>query len=187
MHPVLIDSPHLPSYGFCLVLALTIAWWVARCRAGRADVAAWKLDLLAPIVVASGLVGSVCFGFLQDLAERSAVGGSRVLFGGLLVSVAVGGCNPGRCVRLDDVTDAMKIKQRRMGIGVRAREVRAGPHAGNSERPCEPPRVGRIIPGGAPRGCERDQPPGTDPERGFELLPRVQAGGRPGLARPSAP
>jgi phosphatidylglycerol---prolipoprotein diacylglyceryl transferase len=89
MYPWLLHHPPLSTYGICLVLALGAAWLWARARARHAAVAPWRIDLLVPILIASGLLGAWLLGRLTDALTGMAVH-SSVLVGALLLSTAAG-------------------------------------------------------------------------------------------------
>ncbi len=69
-------------YGAFLLAALVAGWWVAR-RHGEIDPV--HVDRMAPLVVAAGLAGALLLGWIGG-----GPGGSRSLFGALLLAVAAG-------------------------------------------------------------------------------------------------
>lgn len=89
MHPWLIHSPPISSYGACIVAGLVLAWMWARFRARAAGVEPSHIDLLMPVLVGTGLLGAWVFGMWTDSATGEEAGG-MVLVGSLLVATAVG-------------------------------------------------------------------------------------------------
>ena len=90
MHPIILDHPTITAYGLMLLLGLIAAWALARRNARLTAVDVSHLDLLAPLLVAAGLVGAVLFGFLTDaLALGDPVHG-RVLYGALIAATLTG-------------------------------------------------------------------------------------------------
>ena len=69
-------------YGAFLLAALVAGWWVAR---RGAEVDPVHVDRMAPLLVASGLVGAWLLGWMGG-----GPGGSRALFGALLLAVGAG-------------------------------------------------------------------------------------------------
>lgn len=89
MYPTLVSIPWLKSYGAMLLLAWAIGWWIARRRARTLGIPSWKIDWLVPLLLISTALGTRLAGrFCQTLSE--GVGNDRVLYGGLLLAVAVG-------------------------------------------------------------------------------------------------
>jgi len=72
----------LTVYGAFLLAALVAGWWIAR-RYGEIDPV--HVDRMAPLLVASGLVGAWALGWVGG-----GPGGSRSLFGALLLAVGAG-------------------------------------------------------------------------------------------------
>jgi phosphatidylglycerol:prolipoprotein diacylglycerol transferase len=70
------------AYGCALLAALVLGWAVAR---RRAEIDRAHVDRLAPLVVAAGLSGAFALGWLGG-----GPGGSRGLFGALVLGVAAG-------------------------------------------------------------------------------------------------
>ena len=72
----------MTAYGAFLLAALALGWWVAR---RRAEIDAFHVDRMAPLLVATGLVGAWLLGWVGG-----GPGGNRALFGALLLSVGAG-------------------------------------------------------------------------------------------------
>lgn len=89
MYPLLWEHPPITAYGAMIVLGLVVAWILARSLARRAGVAPSLIDLLAPILTATGLLGAALFGWLTDRATAAPVHGG-VLLGSLLLATAAG-------------------------------------------------------------------------------------------------
>ena len=92
MHPWLLHHPPLSTYGTCLVAALLAAWLWARSRARRAALDPSRIDLLLPLLLATGLLGAWAFGLLTDALTGQAPGETHtaVLVGSLLLATAAG-------------------------------------------------------------------------------------------------
>ncbi len=89
MHPWLFQTPPISTYGTVIVAGFIAAWLWARRRAHAAGVDSSRVDLLMPVLLASGLLGAWLFGKLTDaLTDETAE--SAVLVGSLLVSTAAG-------------------------------------------------------------------------------------------------
>ncbi len=89
MYPTLVSVPWFKSYGAMLLLAWGVGWWVARRRARRLGIPSWKIDWLVPLLLISTALGTRLGGrFCQTLS--GGAGNDRVLYGGLLLAVAVG-------------------------------------------------------------------------------------------------
>jgi len=72
-----------------LLLAWGIGWWVARRRARRLGIQAWHIDWLVPLLLIGTALGTRLAGrFCQTLS--GGAGNDRVLYGGLLLAVALG-------------------------------------------------------------------------------------------------
>ena len=89
MHPWLLTSPPISTYGVCIVLALIAAWLWLRWRAGRAGIEASRMDLLMPLVAGTGLLGAWLFGKIADRVLGSD-DHAAVLVGSLLLATAAG-------------------------------------------------------------------------------------------------
>jgi len=75
----------MTAYGALLLAALVLGWWVARRRARYERIDPVHVDRMAPLLVASGLLGAWLLGW-----TGGGPGGSRALFGALLLSVGAG-------------------------------------------------------------------------------------------------
>ena len=89
MHPWLLHHPPVSTYGTCLVAALLAAWAWARHRAAQARVDPSRIDLLLPLLLATGLLGAWSFGLLTD-ALTGTPAHSAVLVGSLILATAAG-------------------------------------------------------------------------------------------------
>jgi phosphatidylglycerol:prolipoprotein diacylglycerol transferase len=74
----------LTVYGAFLLAALVAGWWVARRRARHEGIDPVHVDRMAPLLVASGLIGAWALGWVGG-----GLGG-RSLFGALLLAVGAG-------------------------------------------------------------------------------------------------
>ena len=86
MHPQLVSSPPIPSYGAMLLLAWGIGWWLTRRRARRFGIASWQVDWLMPLLLVSAGVGSRLASSWSQLLLGGAAN-DRMLYGGLLLAV----------------------------------------------------------------------------------------------------
>ena len=86
MHPILLHSPRVTSYGAAVLVALLIGWCWTRRRARGAGVDPAHIDVMGPLLVACGLGGAWVMG--------APLGEGRVLWGGLIggVAAAIGYC-----------------------------------------------------------------------------------------------
>jgi phosphatidylglycerol:prolipoprotein diacylglycerol transferase len=75
-----MDSPRVTSYGAMLLIALVIGWGWTRLRARGSGIDPRHVDVMAPLLVASGLAGA--------WAAGAALGEGRMLWGGLILAVA---------------------------------------------------------------------------------------------------
>jgi len=88
MTPGAIWWPSFHAYGFLLVAAWALGWWLARRRARRLGIAAWHIDWLSPVLLVGSALGARWGGRVsQFLADGAA--NDRVLFGGLLAAVGL--------------------------------------------------------------------------------------------------
>lgn len=83
MHPILLDSPRITSYGLLMVLAIVIGWIMGRRNAAAMGLAAGVFDLMVPLVIGAALLGIW-------IGERFLGTGDRVLYLGLLPATAAG-------------------------------------------------------------------------------------------------
>jgi phosphatidylglycerol:prolipoprotein diacylglycerol transferase len=74
----------MTAYGALVLAALVLGWWVAR---RGAEIDRGHVDRMAPLVVASGLLGAWSLGWIAG-----GPGGSRALFGALVAGVAAAIC-----------------------------------------------------------------------------------------------
>jgi phosphatidylglycerol:prolipoprotein diacylglycerol transferase len=88
MHPWLLTTPPVSSYGACLVTAVIAAWLLTRSNARRRGLDASHVDLLVPLLVVAGIAGAWGFG----LWTRAVTGteGGLVLAGAMVVPTVVG-------------------------------------------------------------------------------------------------
>jgi phosphatidylglycerol:prolipoprotein diacylglycerol transferase len=89
MHPWLLTSPPISTYGTCIVLALIATWIWLRGRAARAAIEPSRIDLLMPHLAGTGLAGAWLFGKLADRAVGTD-DHAAVLVGSLLLATAAG-------------------------------------------------------------------------------------------------
>jgi len=85
----------ITSWGALVTLGLIAGWWLARRSARRMGVDPSHVDLLSPVMAASGLGGAVILGMLAqmmgvDVAAGVSAHGGRVLYGAMLMAVGVG-------------------------------------------------------------------------------------------------
>jgi phosphatidylglycerol:prolipoprotein diacylglycerol transferase len=73
------------AYGPFLLAALALGWWIARRRARREQIDPVHVDRMAPLLVASGLLGAWLLGWVGG-----GPGGNRALLGALLLGVGAG-------------------------------------------------------------------------------------------------
>lgn len=88
MYPLLLESPRVTAYGAALAAAVVLAWFTARRAARRTDVDPLHIDLLAPLLIAGGLLGAWAFGRLADATDAASVHG-RSQIGALSAPVLV--------------------------------------------------------------------------------------------------
>jgi phosphatidylglycerol:prolipoprotein diacylglycerol transferase len=89
MFPWLLHFPAISTYGTVIAAGFVAAWLWARRRARAAGVEVSRVDLLMPLLLATGLLGAWLFGKLTDTLTDEA-SDSAVLVGSLLVSTAAG-------------------------------------------------------------------------------------------------
>ncbi len=70
MHPWLLHFPPITAYGACIVAGLLAAWLWGRRRARTASVDPSHIDLLLPVLIATGLLGRVALRRLDRFRHR---------------------------------------------------------------------------------------------------------------------
>jgi phosphatidylglycerol:prolipoprotein diacylglycerol transferase len=89
MHPWLLHSPPVSTYGAVIVAGFAAAWLWARTRARADGVEPSRVDLLMPLLLGMGLIGAWAFGRLAAALTHEA-SESAVLIGSLLVCTLAG-------------------------------------------------------------------------------------------------
>ena len=94
MYPNFTGLPWVTSYGVFLVTSLTLWWWLSRRQARRAGLDCSHVDLLAPLIILGGMLGSKFFGIIspndiQISGDQYIVAGRLRLFGWILMGIVV--------------------------------------------------------------------------------------------------
>jgi phosphatidylglycerol:prolipoprotein diacylglycerol transferase len=89
MYPWLMTNPPVPAYGAFLVLAVVCAWLLARRQARQRGLDPSHVDILVPLLMASGVVGAWLFGLWTRQLTGSAAGG--LVLAGALVACTLAG------------------------------------------------------------------------------------------------
>ena len=95
MHRVLLHSPHISSYSFCLLLGFLAGFFLARWNAKRTGLPGRHVDNLTLLLVITGLTGARIFSWLfyfpPGIGFWRALyypGGGLVFYGGVVFGVA---------------------------------------------------------------------------------------------------
>jgi phosphatidylglycerol:prolipoprotein diacylglycerol transferase len=94
MYPNFTALPWATSYGVFLITGLALWWWLARVQAKSRELDCSHVDLLAPLIILGGVLGSKFFGVIspndiQISGDQYIVAGRLRLFGWILMGIVV--------------------------------------------------------------------------------------------------
>ena len=94
MYPNFTALPWAASYGVFLLIGLVLWWWLSRAQAKHREIDCSHIDLLAPLIILGGVLGSKLFGIIspndiQISGDQYIVVGRLRLFGWILMGIVV--------------------------------------------------------------------------------------------------
>jgi phosphatidylglycerol:prolipoprotein diacylglycerol transferase len=94
MHPDFTALPWVTSYGLFLLIGLALWWWLTRVQAKSRELDSSHIDLLAPLIILGGALGSKFFGIIspndiQISGDQYIEAGRLRLFGWILMGIVV--------------------------------------------------------------------------------------------------
>src|SRR5438309_1292705 len=91
MHRVLLSSPLIGTYSFCLLLGLIAGYFVARCNARRLGMERRHVDNVTLLMSVTGIAGARMFSWLFEFPSGFSLwraltepGGGLVFYGGVI-------------------------------------------------------------------------------------------------------